>query len=66
MDGETVTWVEVRKIRWIMTITATNAEAMEMTTITIQKQARMYVPVMIAYITGGRMNDFVKRIYIIY
>ncbi len=40
-----------------MTITATNAEAMEMTTITMQKQARMYMLVMIAYITGGRMND---------
>ena len=40
-----------------MMITATNAEDMAITTITIQKQARMYVLVMIAYITAGRMND---------
>lgn len=40
-----------------MTITAMNAEDMAITTITMQKQARMYMPVMIAFITGGRMND---------
>lgn len=40
-----------------MTITAANAEDMATTTITMQKRARMYMPVMIALITGGRMKN---------